>query len=365
MKPDFAAEDLRAAVAAGVLTEEQATKLRVLVEERHGYRSAMAEDEEPFEFFRGFSEIFVAVGIGILFSGIFFLVALILIGIFGANAGVASGIAAAALAWIFAEYFTRRRRMSLPSILLATIFAFSISSAAGLAVFDEGIGITRTPIWTSGVGFAAMLIYFWRFRLPFVMFLLGIFGIGIVFSGTGVFTSGLLSLATETPIRALFDLSTGSRASLATLTFGLAAFAVAMAFDLRDPHRISRFSASAFWLHVLAAPALVNTIATTLYNSGGALGYALTVCALAFVTIVALIIDRRSFLTAGLAYFAILLSLALENTGTDWDFVGTLLILGAFITLVGSGWSSIRSIIMRALPNFPLKNRLPPYSETP
>ena len=196
----------------------------------------MSGDEEPFEFFKGFSEIFVAVGIAILFSGIFFLVTMILIGLFGTKAGTYAGVAAALLAWIFAEYFTRRRRMTLPSILLASIFAFSIAAATGFAVFDDGLGVSRTPIWASCIGFAGMLVYFWRFRLPFIMFLMGIFGIGIVFSLSNVVGNDLFALATDDPIDVIFDLSSGSRAAIATLIFGVLAFIVAMAFDLKDPH---------------------------------------------------------------------------------------------------------------------------------
>ena len=45
---------------------------------------------------------------------------------------------------------------------------------------------------------------------------------------------------------------------------------------MHDPHRLRRWSASGFWLHMLAAPALVNTIVLTLYNYGGTVGYLLT-----------------------------------------------------------------------------------------
>jgi hypothetical protein len=77
----------------------------------------------------------------------------------------------------------------------------------------------------------------------------------------------------------------------------------------------------------------------------------------------ALVIDRRSFLTAGIAYFAALLGFALEASDQDLSWVGVLLILGLFITVLGAFWTQVRAALMRALPGFPGKHRLPPYSE--
>ena len=65
-----APEDLRAAVQAGILTEAQAASLTVLAQARAGQRAAMPAEDEPFEFFRGFSEIFVSLGLVILLSGV-------------------------------------------------------------------------------------------------------------------------------------------------------------------------------------------------------------------------------------------------------------------------------------------------------
>ena len=56
-------EDLRAAVAAGILSEAQAVSVSTLAQGRAGQRSAMPAEDEPFEFFKGFSEIFVSIGL--------------------------------------------------------------------------------------------------------------------------------------------------------------------------------------------------------------------------------------------------------------------------------------------------------------
>ena len=59
-------DDMRSAVQAGIVTEAQAATLIAHAQARMGYRNAMLADEEPFEFFKGFAEIFVTIGLGLL-----------------------------------------------------------------------------------------------------------------------------------------------------------------------------------------------------------------------------------------------------------------------------------------------------------
>lgn len=349
-------DDLRAAVAEGAVSEAQATRLRTIAEARYGFRANMTEEDEPFEFFRGFSEIFITVGLGLLFTGIWAITVI-------ASDAILIPVVGVVLSWALAEYFMRRRRMSLPSIALASVFAFNFAALLTLVLWPEnGDPMGSTFVLICALGLAGTLGYFARFRLPFATFIMGIFGIGVVFGLAAIIDPDLMR-SIDNPAEGLFDLRSSSNAALATLVFGILAFLAAMQFDLRDPHRVSRFSACAFWLHVLAAPALVNTFALTLFNIGGPTGYALTALALGSITLLAIIIDRRSFLTAGLIYLGLLVGMALESSGADWAPVLTLLILGAFITGLGAFWTQVRSAIMRGLPEFPTKHRLPPYSE--
>ena len=59
---DVSRDDLRAAVAAGHLSAAQAASVLALAQARAGVR---LPEDEPFELFRGFAEIFVAVGLGV------------------------------------------------------------------------------------------------------------------------------------------------------------------------------------------------------------------------------------------------------------------------------------------------------------
>lgn len=351
-------EDLRAAVAAGIVTEAQAASITALADSRSGRRAAMQAEDEPFEFFRGFSEIFISIGLVILLTG----VSLMLTWFGGFGLLVAVPLITAAIAWWWAGYFTLRRRMTLPSMVLASAFG------AGLMIFtvtllgqgrlDERIvGVLAFAL--SAVG---MLLWYRRFKLPFAAFLTGLLVLGMIYAITAS-TANLIALASGgNGWDRLFDLTESPAFATATLLFGIGAFLVGMWFDTRDPHRLGRHAATAFWCHLLAAPALVNTVAVTLLNSGGGTGIALLSLALVVITMLALVIDRRSFLTAAIAYIALVISWVAGDSGDFGTWIFVLIVLGSLITAIGTWWVQLRAFVMKALPDFPGKHRLPPYA---
>jgi hypothetical protein len=349
-------EDLRAAVAAGILTEAQAASVQALANDRAGKRAALPQEDEPFEFFRGFSEIFISIGLVILLTG-----ATALLTVFGGFALLTLvPLATAGIAWWWAGYFTLKRRMTLPSMVLATAYGIGIAIFAFTVLAQTNMDPRMIAVQGSSASALAMIAWYRRFRLPFAAFLTGGAVLAAVYSVTAS-TSTLYALAgSSSGYSALFDLGKSPAFATATLLFGIGAFLVGMWFDTRDPHRLGRHSATAFWCHLLAAPALVNTVAVTLLNGSGMVF--LTI-ALALITLLALVIDRRSFLTAAIAYIALVIAWVTgEGGGTSWIFV--LLILGGFITAIGTWWVHLRARVMDLLPNFPGKTRLPPYGST-
>ncbi|WP_372841435.1 hypothetical protein [Phaeovulum sp.] len=351
---DITRDDLRAAVAAGHLNEVQASRLIVLADTRAGQRGAMGAEDEPFELFKGFAEIFVSVGLGILIAGIVGVSALL------GDPGVVM-VLWAAFCWIFALYFTRRRRMVLPSIVLVTGFAAALAGV-GIAIVGKGLDL-ESSFAGSALGILAivgvgLLAWYRVFKLPFTMFLVGLVGLAAVL----VLTQSFNPSARWDDFTDAFDLRNGSGLAMGTLVFGVLAFVAGLFFDMRDPHRLGRNSASGFWLHLLAAPALVNTVALTFYNMGPGVGYWLLTLALLGITALALVIDRRSFLTAGIGYLAFLVSLVARQGGDlSWPWV--MVVLGLFLTALGAYWTDLRAHLMRMLPDFPGKRRLPPYAE--
>lgn len=349
-------EDLRAAVAAGILTEAQAASVQALANARAGKRAALPQEDEPFEFFRGFSEIFISIGLIILLTG-----ATALLTVFGGFTLLTLvPLGSAAIAWWWAGYFTLKRRMTLPSMVLATAYGIGLLIFAFTVLAQTGLEERMVAI----LGFAAsalgMIAWYRWFRLPFAAFLAGVALLGLVYSITVSATTLYALAGASSGYSALFDLGKSPAFASATLVFGIGAFLTGMWFDTRDPHRLGRHAATAFWCHLLAAPALVNTVAVTLLNGGGMVFLAI---ALALITLLALVIDRRSFLTAAIAYIALVIAwFTGEGGGTSWIFV--LLILGGFITAIGTWWVQLRAKVMDLLPDFPGKSRLPPYGST-
>ncbi|MEO1139589.1 MAG: hypothetical protein AAFW87_09040 [Pseudomonadota bacterium] len=348
-------DDLRAATAAGIIDEKQAARLAALAHQRAGRLGKGLAEDEPFELFSGFAEIFISVGLVLLISSaVAFATAI------GGIVAITLGLAG--LCWFAATYFTLKRRMSLPSIVLVSGYSMGIGGFF-VWIMDK-IGLPDDQGWVISLfgllGIIAMLFHYRTFRVPFSMFIAGVYGLLVVFGLTGTFTTGdMLGNEWET----LFDLRQGGSLAVGTLIFGLLAFAAGLSFDMRDPHRVGRMARSAFWLHLLAAPALVNTVMMTVYNVDGALGTLLTALGLVLITIFALIIDRRSFLTAGLGYLAALIFWAMQLGDNDLSIPTLMLVLGSIVTGLGTFWTALRVRLMQMLPDFPGKDRLPPYDD--
>jgi hypothetical protein len=356
---EISAGDLRSAVAAGVLTEAQAASVRAMAQDRAGKRAAMPAEDEPFEFFKGFSEIFVSVGLIILMAGVAGLLSLFT----GPFILIALPAIVAAIAWWWATYFTLKRRMNLPSMVLASAFGLGVFISA-LTMLGQADAAPRMILVGSAVAaMIGMAVWYRKFRLPFAMFILGLFALTAIYAVTASF-SALQGFESLSLTGGVFDLRNSPQFALSTLAFGIAAFAAGMWFDTRDPYRLGRHAATGFWLHLLAAPALVNTVALTLFNIGGTVGMATMAIALTVIALLALVIDRRSFLTAGIVYIALVIAWIIQGSGTGEfsQWVAIILILGGTITALGTWWVPLRATVMRALPAFPGKTSLPPYA---
>lgn len=348
----IAPEDLRAAVGSGLLTEAQAVSLRALADSRRGAREGLAPGDEPFELFKGFNEIFIVVGLVILASGWITVNSITMateVVNYQSHILTATLIGAAVL-WGISEYFIRVRRMIAPAIALSIMFAGN-ALAGSAAYFAEPFMIAQEDFSSLplavAVAVAVLAVYWWRFRVPFAMALmaLGLFGLAMII--------GANNAGTPEDITDLFRLSAQGPFAWITLAVGFAVFVVAMIFDMSDPHRVTRRSAQGFWLHVVAAPALVNTIALALLEQNSNL---VLIVVLIIFALIAIIIDRRSFLITAIGYVV-----ALASTVFDGDSAGlTVLLLGIFLVALGAFWARIRATLLTTFSAvLPLK-RLPP-----
>jgi len=345
-------DDLRAAVGAGIVTEAQAASLASLADSRRGARTDLAVGDEPFELFKGFNEVFIVVGLLILAMG--------WAGVVGVaytaeitnpqQAAMLYGSIGALIIWAMSEYFIRRRRMVGPAIALSILFTGNAAIAL-TAYFAQPFMVGQQDYASLPLPFilgtAAIGVFWYRFRVPFAMAMIavGFFIVAILMAAT--------SQGTPQDPSDLFLLSAGGPFAWITLVLGLLVFAAAMAFDMSDPHRVTRRSANGFWLHVVAAPALVNTLALTLLDRNA--HWALLGVMLIFA-LVAIVIDRRSFLIAAIGYIVALASTVFDGETTAL----TVLALGIILLLLGAFWEKIRARLLRLMPRFVPLHRLPP-----
>lgn len=335
--------DLDRAVSAGILRAEQADALRRFEEEQRG---APAATEEQFALVSGFADVMAAVGI------------LLTAGTTSAMIAPAHPWAALVIpvaAWVAAGYFTNRRRMMLTSILLFVIFILPVAlgamtltagGSASMAVYRDmsGFALTATGALTAVGCFA-----WWRsFRLPLA-----------VAAGSVAALNAALQLARWI----LPDL--GDELALASVLLGgPVIFVVAMLWDMSDVRRETIRSNVAFWLHLVAGYLLVQGAMVMILGARtgqgvpgmveplGSIegsGQALAVLATLFLfALVALAIDRRSLLTAGMFFFV----KALANLlGDGQGPAVALLIAGLLLTVLAVRWVPLRRKLLHRLPD--------------
>ena len=342
------------AVERGLLSADQAASLRAI----EGEVSAAPEprDDEALRFVTGFADIFVTIGLALFLGALGVIM----------DAGTGSTLMVAGIAtcaWLLAEFFTAKRRMALPSIVLLVAFVGAVFVLAAqvcaallparLASGQSLLGIV--PLDDLPLGLAALVtvgmaaMHYLRFRVPIT-----------VAAGTGA----LCVLAVSIVVGLALNVDeTGLNAVL--FACGLGVFALAMRFDVSDPERLTRRTDIAFWLHLLAAPLIVHPlIRGFLHGLGDRMTSEAAVGILGvFVAlgIVAVVIDRRAILVSGLVYAGVAAGTLIKASTAvpnGYRVPGVLLALGAFILLVSAGWQPLRRAILRRLP-LPLARRLP------
>lgn len=333
-QPDaISTDDVRNAVAAGVLPQQHAQALLAFVAQSR--QSHSQPDEESFRFIRSFNDIFVTIAIALVLFALNSLLS-------GISEPVAK-LAIAAASWAMAEYFTRRRRMAFPSIVL--LGAFVVSVFFGTEQF-VGFSVSSFYEGTPGaVGAIAAVVaagaHWLRFHVPITvaagMAALVVLGIAL-FSGDG------------TP-------------SAVMLGGGLATLVVAMLFDTRDRQRLTRKADIAFWLHMLAAPLIVHGLFTILGILAGSLTSAQAGAVLAFYAafgLLALIIDRRALLVSSLVYVLYAAGTLIAGSGfRDYSAGLTALAIGVFLLILSAGWSHLRALVVNATPRA-VRDLVPP-----
>ena len=353
----YSQNDLDEAVSAGAISAESATALRAYIE---GQRASPAVDDEQFRLITGFNDIFVSIAAVIL---------LVAVGWIGQWAGTSLGTAiegegpsflapaaVAATSWGLALFFTGKRRMALPSILLLLAFVTSVFATAAFALVigigaetlenNEQLGGILAAA-SGAVAVAAAWVHWKRFRVPITV-AAGAAAVAAI--AVGLLVGALGENISENAILGF------------VLILGVATFLFAMRWDSSDPSRITRRSDVAVWLHLLAAPMIVHPVFTLLgLNDGNATILEGFVVILLYVVIgiTALAIDRRALLVSALAYVLFALNAMFEQFGAvELNIALTALVIGSALLLLSAFWHQAREAVVRPLPEG-LRGKLP------
>jgi hypothetical protein len=371
--PVYSDEDLNSAVAAGALSAEAAANFRAHMSR---VRHLPHASEEDFRLLNSFNDIFVSIGIVIL------LVALGAIGQalagviapepewpgFGSEVSKAvwaeygyqkalrdalsvslAGLPVAAAAWPLAEFFTRKRRMALPSILLLLAFVGGVLAMGVGGVLLAVSGPDKVSDAVGAVLFAAAALlaagaawlHWRRFMVPIT-----------VAAGSAAIAGTIVALA----VAAIGPDTIEQEGVLAlVLVAGLAVFAFAMRWDMSDRARTTRRSDVAFWLHLTAAPMIAHPIFALLgVTEGDNLGVGAAVSVLGVYIgfgLVALATDRRALLVSALVYVLFALTFLFRQFGAvELNFALTALIIGSALLSLSAFWQPIRRAVVTLLP---------------
>jgi hypothetical protein len=373
----FDKSDIRAAVESGAISDEAARRFESYLHARNDSDRGLGS--ENLRFLTNFNDIFLTIGIFVLMTGLGFLSFNIINSVFDLEGLMSSDMPGEAAiwraklaimlmpvpvllaAWALAEYFCGRRRLLLPSMALACIITSAASlifaallipttESAAEAFADNPLGGASLFGYAlfGGSALAAAAI-FWRFRLPFSLFLIATSIAGLFYVAVARIDDGGMILG-------------GS----AMLIVGLITLAVAIWFDMRDPQRTSRVSDQAFWLHLAAAPQIIFGIRGLVLGSGfapaGTADATVMLLVLIAFALLSLALNRRALIVSGLISFATALWVLVDRVG--WGGLNTVmltaLIVGASIVLLGGGWRTARRILLRPMPQTGLTARIFP-----
>jgi hypothetical protein len=342
-------ESLRAAAEAGVIAPDQVQPLAAFVEARAAVPSSGApdvpnqeEDSEIPRFIRGYHDILITLGIVVVLIGL---------------GGLATVYVALVAIIVLAEIFVYRQRLALPSFSLTIAFAF----CAGWVIVNldrdylsgevSALSANATHLAAlAAAECAALALFYWRYRVPVAFAALLIAGV-ITVTGLGI--SGLYHHA---------DFSLYGNALI--LISGLVLVGIAMRFDMQDPKRVYARSDVAFWLYLVAVPAILKGIFGSVQPETTE-GAALVIAVVTLMMLLGLLLDRRAFVTAGLVYlgyaFAALIG---RNAGflgglaTNDTILWILVAIGLIVLGVGFGWRFFRQHLLGGLP-VSVRMRLP------
>ncbi len=334
-------DDLESAIEHGIISARDAQALNEFTNKRSAAPRAV---NEQFRLVNNFSEVFICIGLFIIYGAFYSFTGMRIVAPEYTFVG-AIGF------WLLAEFFAFKTNKMLPA-LVAVLMSVNIAIASASFYF----GISSELMWkfdNPGAGYVwagttlALALSFARFRIPVLLLPLAISATisTLIFSGTSVTDASFLW-----PVG----------------ISGVAFLVLAFWFDSRDPLRRSRQNAYAFWLFIIGSPLAVHPIFASVWLQADTaqLGptIAIIVTMAVLVTLIGLILDRRSLVASTLVYFT-------GGIGYSYYYVTkdignslaiTSLLVGLFVIVLGVLWYRIRAVLISKLPLQGLKTMIPP-----
>lgn len=338
--PQMTPEQIDQALAAGIITPEQAGAMRRLLTEHNtpsDNNAAVIGDEDNMRFVRSFSDVFIGIGLALLALGLSFVGAI--------SGGGSRYLLAAAVMAFLAAYFGRKTRQHLPTLITALAFLFFTHKGLG-GIIGGGSGIIAALI-TIG----AMLGYYLFIRLPFCIALIAISVIFLVFAVARQLVP---------------DMMIGQQSWLFVMC-GFATLIVAVIYDMKDTQRLTRFADNAFWLHLTAAPLIVHGLAfrAAMAKTDMVMGVlpvpdvgrgdaVILLLIVGAIGLLGLALNRRALLVSSLGYAVFAIVFLMSGSGINFGMSLALafVLLGAAIIALGVAWHPMRNQLIKILPKW-------------
>lgn len=342
--------DIEEAARDGVISRDA---VRALRNRAAMARGAPAADEERFTGGIALADVMTGIGLWMALS--------VAAGVAVLLSPIAAGFVAP-VCWALAEYFTRRRRQLVASVVLFIFFVLLVSMAAlGVGLFvvgvaQDGAAIPMRPTGMSPIpalivaasAMIACALWWTRFRLPIA------YAAGVV---------ALINVLVHVA-RIVWPAIDSAMVGLLLLLIGIGLFLLAMAWDMSDVRRETVRSDVAFWLHAAAGFQIAGASYRLLFGVAGApVGWGrlysftplpangpLLACAMLLFALfcwVALVVDRRALLMSAMAF---LVKMQLQDGMLATGLPLTLALLGVAIILLSIFWTRLRGLALAPLP---------------
>ncbi|NKL01090.1 hypothetical protein GFM02_23190 [Rhizobium leguminosarum bv. viciae] len=308
-------------------------------------------DTETPRFVRGFHDVLITIGVIVALVGLW---------------GLAPLYAVPAAIIVLSEILVRSQRLALPAVSLTiALFCWTWPLMSGFfPPWAQTSGSFGAEVTQLVAGFPIILgVYYARYRVPLALAL-------SIMSTLAFVLTLLLRLVQWVSGNPTFFADHLAVLAAVSLVCALGLFATALYFDLGDRLRRTTRSDIAFWLHLGAAPAMLySTVSLLSFEESGRIfdlanmsaRTPVVVATVAALMLIGLVIDRRAFVTSGLLSLGVaIFSVFRHGSATvDTYIYTTLIVVGAIVLIIGTGWMPLRRMLLRALPPA-IANRLPP-----